>query len=388
MFRICRLHEVMKGLSRGTFEGLVQAHQADKYSKGFGRWDQLVAMVYAQLSGASSLRTIQAGFNAQAVHHYHLGVGPLRRSTLADANGRDPAVFEALTRVLMAGSRRRLRREGETCLYLLDSTAITLRGHGYDAWTLAQRTGHTQGLKLHVLYATQNHTPIEHSISAANVNDIDQAKKQPITPGACYVFDKGYCDYNWWHRLGEHGAQFVTRFKYNAALRVERVLPIAADQRGTILADEIVSFRHRSPGGHRRNHYTQPLRRIVVARPGRRPLILASNDLHSAPELIAQYYRARWEIELFFKWIKQHLKIKRLFGRSENAVRTQILCALIAYLLLALYHRTHGATSSLWLFLSELQATLFQRPQLDADRYRRRRERQIEIASRQGVMFA
>lgn len=389
MFRICRFRELMKGLPRGTFDRQVEEHQADKYNKGFSRWDQLLAMIYAQLSGATSLRTLEAGFNAQQGQHYHMGTGRLRRSTLSDANAkRNPEVFAALARTLMASCSRELRRQGEACLYLLDSTSVTLKGRGFDEWTSAQRNSHTQGLKLHVLYAADTHTPIQQSLTAANVNDVEEGRLVPIERGACYVFDKGYCDYTWWHQIDAGGAQFVTRFKSNAAVRVERRLPVAPAQRDTILSDELVCFRHPSPGGKRHNPYTAPLRRITVARPDHpTPLVLASNDLHSPPEAIAQAYRQRWQVELFFKWIKQHLKIKRFLGCSENAVRTQILCALITYLLLALYHRAQGAKQSLWHFLNELSATLFQRPAIEIERYRRRRDRHLEIASRQHSMF-
>ena len=160
MFRISRLHDLMKALPRGSFERIVERHQADKHSKGFGSWDQLLAMVYAQLSGASSLRVLEVGFNSQSAHHYHLGTAPIRRSTLADANGkRSPEVFAEAARLLMARAKRSLRREAGDLLYLLDSTSITLKGPGFDDWTCATRTRNTQGIKLHVLYAAQQGCP-------------------------------------------------------------------------------------------------------------------------------------------------------------------------------------------------------------------------------------
>src|SRR5262249_26494448 len=156
-----------------------------------------------------------------------------------------------------------------------------------------------------------------------------------------------------------------------------------------VLKDEIVRFKHKHPSGGRRNHYEQPLRRITVARPQHdTPLVLATNDLCSCALTIAQYYKQRWDIELFFKWIKQHLKIKSFLGRTENAVRIQILTALIAYLLLATYRKKHGITTSLWHLLAELRTTLFQRPALEVEQYRRRRERQLEMTSRQAALFA
>lgn len=389
MFRISRFHDVLKALPRGVFDRLVAEQGADKHSKRFGSWDQLVAMVYGHLAGVSSLRELEASFNSQPAHHYHLGTGPIRRSTLAEANGRrNTQVFALAAQHLMAGVCRSLRREGKELLYLLDSTSITLKGPGFDEWTLANRTRRTQGLKVHVLYAEQAAAPVHCRFSAANVNDVDEGKALSIEAKATYVFDKGYCDYNWWASLEAQQARFVTRFKSNAALRLvaQREIPLA--DRGAILRDEEVRFAHRHPGGSRINRYTHSLRRVVVDRPGHeRPLILATNDFDSPALSIAERYRERWRIELFFKWIKQHLKIRRFLGRSENAVRIQILCALISYLLLSLYHGKTGAQQSLWMLLAEVRTTLFQRPGLETQCYRRRQERIREIRLRQGQLF-
>jgi putative transposase len=361
----------MNLLPRAAFDRAVSIHQADKHRKGFSSWDQLLVMVYAQLSGAGSLRTLTTGFNAQASHHYHLQTSPVHRSTLADANrSTDAAVFADTARALMSTLHRRVRREGEELLVLLDSTSITLKGPGFDAWTVQSRTRNTQGIKLHVLYAPEQQAPCHSSFTPANVNDVDQARTLPLAAGARYVFDKGYCDYGWWHAIHQAGSVFVTRFKRNAALRVEQSRPIPPEAQGLVLVDETAHFRHRHNRGGHTNPYEAPLRRITVAREaGKDPLVLATNDLASPALDIAEQYRARWGIELFFKWIKQHLGIKRFLGRSENAVRIQILTALIAYLLLVLYRNLHAAQYSLWECLSLLRSSLFQRPQVEA--YRR-----------------
>ena len=375
------MHELMKPLPRGVFDRLVRQHGADKHDKKFCAWDQLLVMVFGQLSGANSLRQIEVGFNGQSPHHYHLGTRAVHRSTLADANNkRNVQVFEEAVRLLMEQARAGLRAQARECLYLLDSTSFTLKGRGFDVWSADTRTRHTQGLKLHLLYDCAQQLPLHQSMSAPNLNDIDAARELRIEPGATYVFDKGYCDYNWWAKLDTQGARFVTRFKRNAALRTEQLRPIAAQDAGLILNDEIVRFANRHPGAKRRNLYGKALRRIVVARPGHeQPLVLATNDLDSPAVSIAQHYKQRWHIELFFKWIKQHLKIKRFLGRSENAVRIQILCALIAYLLLALYRQTNGLTHSLWQLLGELRTTLFQRPAIEAALARRRRQQTAEL---------
>jgi len=391
MYRISRFHALMNLLPRGAFEQAVEVHQADKYRKGFSCWDQLLVMVYAQLSGAGSLRTLTTGFNAQASHHYHLHTGEVRRSTLADANSStESTVFADTARALMATLHRRVRREGEELLCLLDSTSITLKGPGFDTWTLHNRTRNTQGLKLHVLYTPGQEAPCHSSFTPANVNDVDQARTLPLQSGARYVFDKGYCDYGWWHSIGQAGSHFVTRFKRNAALRVEQSRPIAEQARDLVLADEIVTFRHRHNRGGHTNPYQAPLRCIRVARDaGKTPLLLATNDLTSPALDIAEQYRGRWGIELFFKWIKQHLGIKRFLGRNENAVRIQILTALIAYLLLVLYRKLHAGEHSLWACLNLLRTSLFQRPEVEAYRQatQERQRRQRDAYARQQLLF-
>ena len=390
MYRISRFHQIMEALPRGTFDRVVQTHQADKHSKGFGCWDQLLAMVYAQLSGASSLRVLETGFNSQHTQHYHLGTAPIRRSTLADANAKRKAeVFADIAKLLMSKAHRNLRREGEELLYLLDSSSISLKGPGFDTWTRGNSTRNTQGIKLHVLYAGNDEIPVQHSITAPNVNDIEEGRKLPIEPGAIYIFDKGYCDYNWWNKINERKALFVTRFKYNAALEVECASPIPAQDAAIVLKDEIVRFANKHPRGGRKNHYKNSLRRITVARPDHdRPLVLATNDLVSPASAIALRYKDRWGIELFFKWIKQHLKIKSFLGHNENSVRIQIITALITYLLLSIYRKAQNYGGSLWILMAEVRATIFQRPSIEAERYRRRTEALTDFASRQGGLFA
>jgi len=389
MFRISQFGAVLQGVPRGRFETIVQTHDGDRHIKRFSSWDHLVALVYAQLSGMDSLRTVEASFNQHRLHHYHLGTDCVRRTTLADANTqRDPVIFAELAKVLMAQVSRSLRREGQELLYLLDSTSITLKGNGFDVWTASHATSHTQGLKLHVLYGAHEHAPLQVDISAPNVNDVSHGTTLPLQAQARYVFDKGYCDYSWWHRIDQAGALFVTRFKRNAAVTVVEARAIQAQAAEGILRDEVVRFRHRHPGGQRINTYDKPLRRIEVRRPGKTSLILATNDLLSPAHAIADYYKARWQIELFFKWIKQHLKLKRFLGRSERAVRTQILTALIAYLLVALYKAVRAMKEDLWTILCMLRSALFQRPATERQIERRRKRQRDCLTHVQAGLFA
>lgn len=390
MFRISRFSELLKHLPRGALDRAIEQHKADEHYKSFTTWRHLVAMVYLQLSGQTSLRTLAQGFNAQPSHHYHLDCQAVRRSTLSQANADDrrAKVFEQLATALMAQAPRALRQEGQELLRLLDSSSITLKGPGYDQWVKHTRTPSARGIKLHLLLGLPEQAPLVAGTTAANVNDIDYARELELEEGVTYVFDKGYCDYRWWWQIQQNKSRFVTRFKSNASLQVLEQRHIAKAAQGTILKDELVRFANKHPGGKRRNPYTAPLRRIEVAREGQPPLVLATNDLKSSAQKIAQRYKARWQIELFFKWIKQHLRIKRCVGTSYSAVRIQLFTALIAYLMVALYAKAHRCKDSLWLLLAELRSTLFQRSQTEWERHRRWREQRSDFESRQATIFA
>lgn len=377
MYRNTRFGDIMKGLPRGFFDQVIDQTEADKHTKGFSSWDQLLVMVYAHISGSASLRSLLSRFNSHEAQHYHLGTQVIKRSTLADANRkRSVEAFKEVCDGLLQQAHRRVRKDGQDLLYLLDSTPIQLKGYGYD-WAAATRAARTQGLKLHLQYAPQAEVPVNATISTPNVNDIEEARHLAIEAGATYVFDKGYCDYNWWHAIDQQDATFVTRFKNNASLVKVNDRAVAAEHGAIILEDSEVRFKNKHPGGGRINHYEATLRRIVVHRPDKdEPLILATNDLSRPAEEIAALYKKRWGIELFFKWIKQNLKIKRFLGHSDNAVRIQLLTALIAYLLIDRYRRRQGITTSLHLLVAELSVTLFQRPQIEtyvSHRYHRRR---------------
>lgn len=378
----------MKGLPRSSFDLLVKKHKANKYCKGFGPWQHLLAMIYAQLSGAEGLRPLAAGFNQHLAHHYHLDARCIRRTTLADANeNRSVAVFHETANWLISKLAGTLDREARDLTYLLDSTSITLKGREFERWTVDNATRNTQGLKLHLLLDAHSNLPVWQTMTAPNINDVVQARAIPLQAGALYVFDKGYCDYNWWHCIDEAQATFVTRFKSNANLVTDRALAIPQDARGTVLADELVRFKSRTPGGKRRNSYEKLLRRVTVVRPDSSPLVFATNDLTSPALEIAQRYKERWGIELFFKWIKQHLRIKCFLGRSENAVRIQVLTALISYLLVELYRQQRWCKLTSWECLCIVRATLFQRPETDISSYRRRRENAKNMAQLQSSLF-
>ncbi len=389
MYRNTRFGELLKGLPRGTFEKSVKQHQADKYSKGFRSWDQLISMIYAQISGSQSLRELEAGFNSQAAHHYHLGCREIKRSTLADANAkRNSDVFATVCGQLLQQAHRKVKKELKELLYLIDSTPIPLKGLGYDDWTSNNKNHRTQGLKVHMVLAPKDAAPVRMDITAPNINDVNMGRKIAIEAGATYVFDKGYYDYNWWYAINEQKAHFVTRFKKNASVKLVEKQLIPKEAQETILEDAVVQFKNKHPGGGRKNdYYDTSLRRIIVDRPNKdTPLTLVTNDFKRSAVDIAALYKQRWEIELFFKWLKQNLKIKQFLGRSENAVKIQIYTAVITYLLAQLYRKEHNMKVSLKMCLVELRACLFQRPNVEREAARKRRRWRLEYQELQGAL--
>ena len=346
---------VLKPLSRRAFQAIVDRHAGDAYDKTFDSWDHLVVLIFAQLSGASGLRGLESSWNAHAHHHYHLGAGPVARSTLSDANGRRPLqVFAETFAMLSAQAGRHLRREGAAMLRLIDASPIRLG----ELCTWAGWNGRTRGLKLHVVFDPHADHPRRVDITPANVNDVEVGRAVPIEAGATYVFDKGYCDYAWWARMHAAGAHFVTRPKTNAPYRVvrHRALPKKTGAGFEVVDDANVRLDNQG-----KRKLAIPMRRVRVERADATMLTSVTNDrLRSAVE-IATLYETRWQIELLFRWIKQHLRIGKFLGRTDNAIRLQLLAAMIAYLLLRIAARMHRAAMPAIRFAELVAACLFTR---------------------------
>jgi len=329
------LGKLVEPIDRRRLKAIVAAHDGDAYDKSFRSWDHLMVLIYAQLSGATSLRGLEASWNAHSQHHFHLGhTGELRRSTLSDASRRRPvAVFAALFEQLAGQLDRHLRHEGKAMLRIIDSTPIPLS----KLCDWAKSNGHIRGMKLHLVYDPDRDIPRVLDITDANVNDAQIGRTVVPEKGATYVFDKAYVHYGWWRGIDAAEAFFVTRPKSSMKLEVinsNRPEELQGDG-FVVLADERVRFASKGD-----SKLDIPLRRIIferqdgLARQQSKTITLLTNDLKHAAVEIAARYKARWQIELLFRWIKQHLRIRRFLGNNDNAIRLQLFAAMIVYVLL------------------------------------------------------
>jgi hypothetical protein len=354
------LHDVLKQIPWDVFDRSVAQHGADYRSRRLSTKDQLIALLYGQLSGASSLREIATGLSSHRTRLYHLGSRPVKRSTLADANEHRPsAVFAELFSAMMGRAHRGLRRAVGEAVYLIDSTGIPLNGLSQD-W--ARYTAKVCGAKLHVIYDPDADQPIYAAITPSRSNDITSAQRMPIEPGATYVFDLGYYDYAWWAAMADAGCRIVTRFKRNTSLNVVAELPLP--EGSAILSDRIGHLPERQ-SHNRHNPFQDPVREVRVMTDTGKILRILTNDLDANAQEIADLYKRRWAIELFFRWVKQTLKIRHFLGVSENAVRIQIIVALIAFLLLRLAQATQNTIQSPLAFARLVRANLMQRRRID-----------------------
>jgi hypothetical protein len=235
---------------------------------------------------------------------------------------------------------RTARRKVDGAVLLIDSTGLQLAGIGTQ-W--ARFSADVCGAKAHIVYDPDLACPVYHAISAANVNDITAAKAMPITQGATYVFDLGYYDYAWWAGLDAAGCRIVTRFKTNTPLNQAHVMPL---EPGSGVLSDRIGFLPGRQAKNRKNPMQHAVRELVVMTETGKQLRILSNDLDAPAQEIANLYKRRWLIELFFRLMKQTLKITHFIGRSENAVRIQIAVALITFMLLRLLHKMTKAQNS------------------------------------------
>ena len=355
------MHGVTQHIPWPDFDRLVAELGSDADERGFDSKSHLMAMLFAQFSKAGALRDVEAGMASHAARLYHLGVTPAVRSTLADANRyRDSRLFSGLFALMIGRLSRGQRRNLAETTYLLDATAVPLPVHAA-RWARFSTT--TCGVKMHVIYDAGAERPIYAAVTASNVNDITAAHEMPIEPGATYVFDLGYYDYAWWAKLDEAQCRIVTRFKRNTVLQVVEELKLPE---GSAILSDRIGFLPTRLAYRRQNPMADAVREIRVRTETGKILRILSNDLDAPAQEIADLYKRRWAIELFFRWVKQVLDIKHFLGRSENAVRIQIATALIAFLLLRFAQATQKIVTSPLEFARLVRQNLMHRRPINA----------------------
>jgi hypothetical protein len=324
------LSQMLQLLPRHVFEHQVETHswQGPKPRK-LSYWSQLVAMLYAQLGGKKSLRDLVFSLGRHQKKLYHLGLNrPVRRSTLADANEQRPArVFAQTYFKLLSRLEAELpRQSGPHRVKILDATYVPVCDSLFP-W--ADFMPGKSAVKLHFLLAADAGTPQELQVTSGQVHELEVARKLSFVPGDLLLLDRGYVDFAWLYSLHQRGVGFVTRLPRNVRYQVVQKNPMPAD--GGVLADQTI----RLTTAHSRGRYPETLRLVHYRDPetGKEYVFLTNRP--DLPALaVADLYRQRWQIETFFRWIKQNLKIKAFYGTSENAVLIQIWTAMIAYLLL------------------------------------------------------
>ena len=356
--------QLMRHLPLTTFRRCVARYEGEHKVKSFSCLDQYLCMAFAQLTYRESLRDIEACLRAQGAKLYHLGIrGHIARNTLANANAtRHWRIYADFAHSLLSIARRLYAKEpfgvdlAET-VYALDATTIDLCLAVFP-WAPFRRA--KAAIKLHTLLDLRGNIPSFIHISDGKWHEVNVLDQLIPEAGAYYVMDRGYVDFERLHRLHEAGSFFVTRAKSN--LKAERRYSHPVDRSTGVICDQtiILSVYYSHQG------FPEPLRRIKYRDPktGKR-LVFLTNNFTLPPLSIADLYRCRWQVELFFKWIKQHLRIKAFFGTSENAVKTQIWIAVSVYVLVAIVKKRLALPSSLYENLQILSLTLFERTPLE-----------------------
>lgn len=343
-------------LPRRAFENAVERYDAARRVRSFSCMDQLLCMIFAQLTGRASLRETVSCLRAIGPRRYHCGIrGPVSRSTLADANEhRDYRVFMDTARAMIASARlelpvdpdlRRLNAEA----YAIDSTTIDLCLKLFPWARFRRRKG---GIKVHTMFDLGTGIPVFLRVSHAKTHDLWMLDQITPQPGAFYVMDRGYVDFARLHRLHAASAFFITRARRDMDFRVIERREVSPD--GPVRSDRRVRLR----GPKSRTRYPDPLRLVRYVDPDKQKRFrFMTNNMALDPTTVALLYRRRWRIELFFKWVKQHLHIKAFFGTTPNAVKAQVWIAVIVFLLTVKLKHRYGLRQDLNEVLQILSVT-------------------------------
>jgi hypothetical protein len=352
--------QLMEFLPWNTFSRIVARYDGDRAVRTLPCTAQFRAMAFAQLTYRESLRDIEACLSAQAAKLYHMGFRePVHRSTLADANeARDWRIYAEFAQRLIAQARRLYRDDGlgmdlGNTVYALDSTTIDLCLAVFP-WAHFRST--KAAVKMHTLLDLRGSIPSFIHVSDGKLHDVHALDMLLPEPGAIYVMDRGYLDFARLHALHQAGAFFVTRAKSN--LNAHRVYSAPTERSTGVICDQTTAL----DGYYTRRDYPEHLRRIRFRDPETgKTLVFLTNQMTLPALTICDLYKSRWQVELFFKWIKQHLRIKRFYGTSENAVNTQIWIAVSVYVLVAILRKRLGLEASLYTLPQVLSVTVFEK---------------------------
>lgn len=355
--------QVMEFVPWKTFGRIIQRHRGDAGVRTLGCADLFRVMVFAQLTWRESLRDIEVCLTANRTKLFHMGLKNVpARSTLSDAlNLRDWRIYHALAMRLIARARRLYVKESldidlDATIYALDATTIDLCLSLFD-WAPFRKT--KAAIKMHTLLDLRGAIPAFIHISDGKMHEVNVLDFLPVEAGAFYVMDRGYLDFARLYRLHQVGAFFVTRAKRGMDAR--RVYSAPTDRDTGVICDQTIAMN----GFYVSQDYPEHLRRIRFKDPeSGKTLVFLTNNTTLPPLTIAALYKNRWQVELFFKWIKQHLRIKRFLGTSENAVKTQIWCAVSTYVLIAIVKKELQLDASLYTLLQILSVSVFEKIQI------------------------
>lgn len=353
--------QLLQILGRDQFQQIVNKFHGDFKTHKLNCWTQLVTMIYSQIRQRHSLRDIENGLIIQESKLYHLGITPVKRSTLSDANAkRNYRIYEETFHYVLDKCQKLAGRRFEygNVLHSLDSTVINLC-YAIFPWAKFYQT--KGGLKLHLYYDHATDLPEFICITERKVSDLNIAKTIPYKPDSIVVFDKGYRHYGWFYELTQNKVTFVTRpystFTYTVIGQHD------ADPEGPVLSDQDVWIPYLE--SHEKRQYFKPIRLITYQDPDSGKIFqFLTNSENLSALMIARIYKARWQIDLFFKWIKQHLKIKTFLGTSKNAVYTQIWIAMILYLLLWFIKQQVRFNNTLHCLSAIIHESIFERRHL------------------------
>lgn len=352
--------QIMSYVPKYSFDSCVKKYRGNYKVQSFTCWEQFLAMTFAQLTYRESLRDIEACLRAMQNKLYHIGIrSKISRSTLADANqNRDWRIYADFAYLLIDQAKELYRddkffKELDETIYALDSTTIDLCLSLFP-WAKFRKT--KSAIKIHTLLDLQNNIPSFISITDGSVHDVNILDDLITEIGAFYVVDKGYIDFERLYNLNINSAYFVTRAKSN--FKFKRIYSHQVDKSSGLICDQSIALK----GFYSSKDYPEKLRRIkYFDSQNNRRLVFLTNNFRLPAMTVANLFKQRWQIELFFKWIKQNLKIKSFYGNTPNAVKTQVCIAISVYVLLAIIKKKLKIEHSLYTFLQLISISVFEK---------------------------